>query len=364
MKKILFVFVCILTFSGCVEREDYELIIPCHTDYDYSLKHQAADSIAFFDSKHGIIGIRSPLYTGDEQVTLLGTGDGGHTWSDYSRSIYRPGSSFPMQMTGQSDIYMVNAGTLHRSVTGGYSWTPMPTASTEYWSSIGFSDATHAFRAGFFRPDYITGIAAYSTDGGETWTRSDPPGAHVGRSYFINNSVGWFVSSNQVYKTTDGAQTWTLLYEYLGDGSTYYMGNYFFLDSNNGWIASHLGILRTSDGGSTWSLTGNGAQWIILRVLFLSQMNGFIVATPSDGSTPMGLYKTINGGTTWIRILENVEEIISVGDYLIASAKDEKSGYLYFSTDQFTHFEKREAPLKSTEQSSHLVMGYPFWACM
>jgi photosystem II stability/assembly factor-like uncharacterized protein len=74
------------------------------------------------------------------------------------------------------------------------------------------------------------------------------------------------------------------------------------LDENNGWAISETNVLRTSDGGVTWfNATPPGVTslgWAVAS-LFENTNTGWVLASNSDTTTGT-LYKTIDGGTTWV----------------------------------------------------------------
>ncbi len=121
-----------------------------------------------------------------------------------------------------------------------------------------------------------------------------------------------------VWKTTDGGTTWTPLGDaqcslaigsitidpvnpnivYVGTGEENFSGDSYY----------GCGVLRTTDGGATWSTLGQnvfqtatgGAR--IAKILVDPATAGTTAAT-LYAATSFGLYKSINGGTTWANIL-------------------------------------------------------------
>jgi len=75
-----------------------------------------------------------------------------------------------------------------------------------------------------------------------------------------------------------------------------------FADSSNGFITGFFSCARTSDGGASW-LTFNPA--VALRysdVSFVNSDTGFLIVSNLN----TGLYRTLNKGVSWTRILSNI----------------------------------------------------------
>ena len=179
------------------------------------------------------------------------------------------------------------------------------------------------------------------------------------------------ITGNGIYKSNNGGKSW----EYLGLDDTGHIGAVEIDPSNHNivWVAAigqaynnneQRGIFKTVDGGKTWT-----------KVLYISDKVGFsdiellpgnpeiIFATAwkarrkpwtiiSGGSEEeSGIYKSINGGETWEKILlglpkgltGKIDLAISPADSsiiyaLIEALKDE--GGLYKSTDQGRSFKQ------------------------
>ena len=201
-----------------------------------------------------------------------------------------------------------------------------------------------------------------TTDGGVTWTTKTPlPGtvaagiaagsAKTMTSFdFISESTGFVVGqSGLIYKTTDGAQTWSSAIA-IGIGSTTpsgtitrYLNNIRFYDSNTGYIMGNAGtVIKTTDGGTTWTRIINEATngynfaslidantlriapsfWAMYKLSSLTLSNATNITTNSSyygsfffdanngyvvgyrgSSTYADILKTTDGGTTWTQTI-------------------------------------------------------------
>lgn len=100
-----------------------------------------------------------------------------------------------------------------------------------------------------------------------------------------------------VWRTTDGAQTWSHLTDYFShlavysvaidptDASTYYFGSY----GGN--------IFKSTDSGATWSLLGKAGNSTVNRIL-INPLNTDVLFATSEYS---GIYRSIDGGVTWTK---------------------------------------------------------------
>ncbi len=102
-------------------------------------------------------------------------------------------------------------------------------------------------------------------------------------SLFINDQVGWTHSYQDLYKTTNGGQSWQ--YQYTQNP----MFQIFFYSENVGWISAwQTGpeILKTTDGGDTWVEIYSifGSSEFIHDFEFVNPDTGWIVEEETIGS--------------------------------------------------------------------------------
>lgn len=130
------------------------------------------------------------------------------------------------------------------------------------------------------------------------------------------------VASGGVWKTTNAGTTWTPVFDNEG---SYSIGTVEF-DMNNPmivWVGTGEnnaqrsvskgdGIYKSTDGGNTWKNMGLKTSEHIGKIA-IHPTNSDIVYVASQGSVwkaggDRGLYKTIDGGTTWERVLHISED--------------------------------------------------------
>ena len=173
-------------------------------------------------------------------------------------------------------------GDVHRTDDGGKTWTKIgATANPLYLGSV---------RELRFR-DAMTGLLVMSggsiertTDGGATWQETGiyetgPMTAHV---QWTDAQTAWMVDNN-VFKSTDGGQTWVIQSDKLPGAFADAAGlrDVFFVDANHGWLVGRSQVYATTDGGATWTQQEANIGAMLDSVFFIDGQTGWIGT--SDG---------------------------------------------------------------------------------
>lgn len=122
---------------------------------------------------------------------------------------------------------------------------------------------------------------------------------------FVGPTFGWAIGDHgAIWATHDGGQTW-IAQESSVDCS---LNSVDFTDENNGIIVggrsqSHTNgsvgvILRTQDGGRNWVRLDVPTLPLLTRVQWLDRQTAY-AAGCSTPLYPTGLFKTVDGGTSW-----------------------------------------------------------------
>lgn len=135
-----------------------------------------------------------------------------------------------------------------------------------------------------------------SKDGARTWKKANSAPSQLSRIFFVDGLTGFGVSGNAVYKTTDGAASWTsaALPGFITVSAIQ------FTSPQVGYIAtSGQGILKSLDGGLTWNFVPGSPSMSLYHsnspLSFVNDQIGYVV----DES---GLFRTEDGGSTWTAI--------------------------------------------------------------
>jgi photosystem II stability/assembly factor-like uncharacterized protein len=122
---------------------------------------------------------------------------------------------------------------------------------------------------------------------------------------FISPSVGWalvldyrpFAANFWIFKTSDGAGHWTLLYQGQSEGGYTYLH---FFDELHGFAYAGTRLYRTVDGGRRWDFVTVLATAGGPLVSFASPELGW--ALEFDDAGDARVYSTTDGGNRWMRL--------------------------------------------------------------
>jgi len=119
--------------------------------------------------------------------------------------------------------------------------------------------------------------------------------------HFPNPQTGYVIGINDttILKTIDGGNSWNHIYA----TSNYVLNTVHFINSDTGFVGGLLSTLfKTTDGGNTWN-TVNIAANTISTIFFIDEFNGYVGADN-------GIWKTTNGGQTWINVSTDLANVI------------------------------------------------------
>ncbi|WP_310992691.1 YCF48-related protein [Aequorivita marina] len=255
-----------------------------------------------------------------EYGVIYKTIDGGTTWTFIG---FQNGYIINTSMYGiyfqDSDIgYATGArGRIIKTTDGGANW-------------IDYSPTYNDIQKIQFFNDFVgyaaTGDIFYkTTDAGITWQNIGSINISNYNSIkftFVNENVGYASTGGtyggQMYKTIDGAVSWTPLYEgydVIDEG----ISSIVFLDENTGIVSGGYNqrqTRKTTDGGETWETIGYTSYG---QMQFVT--NDIAYARGGNNSDAR-LYKSIDGGTSWSLVFED-EDSMGSFDFL-----NENVGYL------------------------------------
>jgi len=275
--------------------------------------------IKFFNTQVGFATGGAESF-GNTLMYLGKTADGGKTWNDISANLKSSvGSTADMPLYGlsvvsSSTIFVATSEQVYGSSNGGDTWNQkgdiliqnpdvtlnrdlqFPTALDGYVSSQNY----------LFRTRY----------GGSSWEKLTPPWNHnLGKDLamlkFIDANNGWalvvydYVSpppekyGSYLYKTMDGGQNWSIVYQWEGDkGEPYPTESLYVKSSNEIWVGGGLEeIWHSVDSGLIWAMENQGSQniaiWGFQMVGFESVPRAIASSETQGGTSIAGYYKYI-----------------------------------------------------------------------
>ena len=183
--------------------------------------------------------------------------------------------------------------------------------------------------------DWLVGGVYRTTNGGQNWSLIwNYPGENPTKIYMYNARIGFICNDvNHLYKTTDGGFNWTFM---NGGG----FGDIYFLDSLTGYKCEPV-VKKTTDGGMSWEnqvIPNTGAPNSFFEFSFINKDTIWGVG----GRIPFGsmsyrgiIYKTTNGGINWGYQLPDTS--ISIIRYNYLSFINRLNGWAYYTGNRGVH---------------------------
>ena len=202
------------------------------------------------------------------------------------------------------------AGGIWKSTNNGSTWTPLTdelpqigvsgiavdySNSNVIYIATGDKDAGDSYSVGVYK----------STDGGVTWNPTGTMGgSNPSRAGDIvihptNNQILWCATNNGIYKTTNAGTSWTQV-----QTGNFSQGNIRLKpeDPNTVYAVSNNRFFRSTDSGTTFSMITTGLPANSGRLLLdvtPANANYIYILSATTGSGFQGIYRSIDGGTTF-----------------------------------------------------------------
>jgi photosystem II stability/assembly factor-like uncharacterized protein len=117
--------------------------------------------------------------------------------------------------------------------------------------------------------------------------------------HFTSPTNGVITGNNEALRTTDGGATWTPVPFFAGSWS--YLD---FIDSNIGFAGANGALAATTNGGQSWSVRSGWPDCPVIFGMDFRDANVGLVGGVVAGSGTPGIFKTIDGGRTWVKKAE------------------------------------------------------------
>lgn len=248
-----------------------------------SVTSQELEDIHFTDANYGwAVGIN----------TIIKTTNGGDQWTTLpTSSIYNTAVRFINQNTGVIGTY----GGIIRTTNGGASFSNVTVGSYSNYNFYRFSMPSPGTIYALSNLNLASDstLILKSTDAGLSWSPAVTP-SHTKEFHFTNDNLGFALTLNSTYKTTDGAATWTLV-------SNTVWNNVYFINENTGWHVNSGTLYRTSNGGADWVARYSAYNSVTYDMKFFDLYTGY--RTVKEGV--WGIYriqKTTDAGETFFNM--------------------------------------------------------------
>jgi len=230
-------------------------------------------SIFFFTPTYG--------FAGTQGGNLMTTSDGGQNWTSVDIDLNNDqGDILDIEFWDPNNgVIATQYGGVYLTTNGGASWTPASTSFIAY--NLAYADATTVFAVG-------NSVDIYrSTDGGNTWeVNYDGPGLNVALGiHFADSNHGLATAEEgNIFVTHDGGDTWN---NYIVSGQWGLMRGAWVFDENNMYATGTPGqVYKTVDGGVNWTPDSPfDPDPSYYQILFTENGNGFVCGSGSSGGT-------------------------------------------------------------------------------
>ena len=236
--------------------------------------------INFIDGDNGWVLADLGVGAGSNAVAVYRTTTGGAVWERmYTNDPNDPESGDSLPLGGiKADLVPLDMETawvtgtvyapgevyLHRTEDGGRTWTPVSVQLQESAQNfeLGIEDeqmklvsGTHGFFTLRMSGESIQSVVYVTEDAGNTWTPMPAVIEGAGPSAFLSEQEVVLYNDGQFYVTRDAARTWSMISpDIVFDESFVGME---FVNLLSGWVitmdpSNHKSLYRTHDGGATW----------------------------------------------------------------------------------------------------------------
>jgi photosystem II stability/assembly factor-like uncharacterized protein len=278
MRKIVFVFVCVVVLQNTViQAQDEGWVLE-----DIGVTVDLTDVYFLNDSTGWIVG-------GGNPCLIKKTINGGDTWTDQYSGVGNVDLKSIFFIDENHGWIAGEHSTLLRTVNGGDTWTKILMPDDRFYFGVQFVSQSH----GWIVADSSSYILE-SFDGGETWaqvTNAQMDSTGFRGIHFVTDSVGYLCGrAGKILRTVDSGNTW----EAKNYSSPKALSGISFVNPEKGWAVGSQGlIIYTTDGGSNWTVQASGVTITFKSVFFVNESLGF--ATGQEGI----IIQTTNGGNNW-----------------------------------------------------------------
>jgi photosystem II stability/assembly factor-like uncharacterized protein len=209
-----------------------------------------------------------------------------------------------------------NYSGVYKSTNGGQNWLAINNGLTT--SSLATIAVNPSNSSILFAGSSASGDGVFrSTNGGVFWTRIlVSPNVHTIKFDPQNSNIAYAATGCGLFKTINGGTIWQEISGNKLPIAAYCQGAADILSlaidpQNSGTlyvIVNQEGtVWKTANGGSTWQNVSDGLPGTMLRSIAIDPVNPNILyaGTEYKNGLTMGLYKSDDGGQSWVQVINN-----------------------------------------------------------
>lgn len=183
------------------------------------------------------------------------------------------------------------SGKIYKTSNWGVAWQEVYAGVNRQLNAIFFANKDTGYAVGQL------GTIVKTTDGGANWILQTGSSVLLNKAsfygvYFTSATTGYACSAGSVAKTTNGADSWTLVNSAVITG---FLKGIYFIDDLTGFVAGYNGLYQTTDAGATWSVVS--AVPYLNKIEFVNDSIGYVSGDAG------AVLKTTDGGATWTKII-------------------------------------------------------------
>ncbi|NLP10550.1 hypothetical protein GX408_09165 [bacterium] len=227
--------------------------------------------------------------------TILKTHDGGNSW--HIQTETKNGLLQDLQFYNSKIGYVCGyGGTIYRTDDGGENWLRCGKGITENLEDIDFIDENTGWAVGYY------GTILHTKDSGEIWEKQQLPEECESVFFravdFLDDKTGWAAGGAYILSTENGGITWQIQLKTEMDDAGGRFRDIKLLNKNLGFAVGQKGfsgpgiLYKTSDGGNSWLRVDEGNLPNLDKVFFIDDDYGWICGWGI-------LLSTNDGGSYW-----------------------------------------------------------------
>jgi photosystem II stability/assembly factor-like uncharacterized protein len=207
-----------------------------------------------------------------------------------------------------STLFVVSGNVVNRSTNGGNSWKKLENLHEFPIRGLGISPDKKRLTVAGGGSFAFSQMMAISDDKGNTWDTLSFVHGTPQAMHFPDAQKGYLISGNNWFlKTKNGGITWNKVggsLPFAGNGSSSSNKKIQFLNEKVGYAYTDQ-LFTSTDSGKNWGITNMPSGYDIhdfLEFHFLNDSVGFL-------ADRYGIYKTVNRGQSWKKVLTTASEI-------------------------------------------------------